>query len=459
MTVLGRDLRVNPLVAGFVTGVLITAVIGLMAGINVEYGAPWAATHTLTARLSDADSIAVGSDVRIGGRAVGQVVGVSAVHGMAEVTFHVDDSDWPLPSDTRAGVRLATLLGQKYIQLSPGRSPTVLAESGVIALARTRPVVDFDQVLDTFDSQTRSSLTSFLRTAGGAVDNEEGTLQQLAPSLSDLSVHSRVPTAELATRDPQLNRILIDLDVTSGALDRASEDLAGTVDNLNSVTAALSAQEGSPLEGFIQNTDALDRATDAVLGGGYASRLEEGLSRLSTFTTRLDGLLRTLVPETASFNGVPAGAEPPSDCRGGPYTDPCTPAQAAINLIYEIGAATSQSDVDGTPGNFFLRQNAQGVDPCGLLACNGVKLPATGTGAQRASPALAVPGLPGALPPVMLPCVPILFVQTCTGAVSPSPSPTPSPSGGAVPTLPISIAYRLPDLQQSTATSFLAWYR
>src|SRR5207253_2441220 len=56
----GRRLRVNPLIAGFVAGVLIAVIVGVMATINLQYGAPWASTHTLTAQVSDADSMSVG---------------------------------------------------------------------------------------------------------------------------------------------------------------------------------------------------------------------------------------------------------------------------------------------------------------------------------------------------------------------------------------------------------------
>src|ERR1035437_2211826 len=86
--------------------------------------APWAHTHTVTAQVSDVDGISIGSDVRIAGRLVGQITAVKAQGDHSSVTFHIDDSEWPLPVDTSASVRLATLLGQKYIQLVPGSDKT-----------------------------------------------------------------------------------------------------------------------------------------------------------------------------------------------------------------------------------------------------------------------------------------------------------------------------------------------
>src|SRR5207253_3678218 len=142
---------------------------------------------------------------------VGQVVSINAAGRYANITFHVDDGNWPLPSDTTAFVRLATLLGQKYVQLNPGHASQSLADSATIGLQATKPVVDFDQILNTFDKPTRDSLTSLIRTAAASVQGQEGALQQLIPDLSDLSIHSQVPTQELVTRDPEFNKILINL--------------------------------------------------------------------------------------------------------------------------------------------------------------------------------------------------------------------------------------------------------
>lgn len=306
-----RHARINPMVAGFAAGVAIALVIGLMATINLSYGAPWGASHTLTAAVSDVDAMAVGSDVRISGRLVGQVTSVTAHGQYANVTFHVDGSDWPLPSDTIASVRLATLLGQKYVQLNPGHSTRMLADNGTISLQATQPVVDFDHILNTFDAPTRKSLTTFLTTLSGAVQNQEGTLQQLAPALSDLSVHSQVPTQELASRDPEVNSILVNLGITSSQLEQSQNDLASVIDNLNQVTATLASNSGTALKSFISNGDAIQQTTNDVLGGGRAAQLAGGLDDLGTFTTELSQLVGDTLPQTSSFL-QPVGSSSPA---------------------------------------------------------------------------------------------------------------------------------------------------
>ena len=432
----GRRGGFNPLVAGFIAGAVIAAVLALLANINLNLSAPWASTHTLTANVSDVDGISISSDVRIAGRLVGQITAVDAHGSYTSVTFHVDDGDWPLPSDTSASIRLATLLGQKYLQLAPGTSSSHLADNGTIGLSATQPVVDFDQILDTFNQPTRDSITSLIRTGAAAVQGQEGTLQQLIPDLSQLSVHSVVPTTELVTRNSEINNILINLGTTADQLDKSGADLAGVIDHMNSITGAL-AQHQSALEGYISQTDAINQTTDRVLGNGYAAKLNAGFQQLQSFTAQLTNLMTTLVPETFNFA---------NDCRtdgkfisGNAATQGCPKGsqpvfQDALNLVYQIGSATAQSDLDG----FFLRQNANGVDPCGLLGptCVASNVPAPAAGSPSgnkgtgsvcvAGTCVTAPSLPS---PVPLPTLPPVNGGNggsggSGGPVIPLPTPT-----------------------------------
>ncbi|MEA2617653.1 MAG: phospholipid/cholesterol/gamma-HCH transport system substrate-binding protein, partial [Chloroflexota bacterium] len=322
-----RGPRIRPALAGVLAALVIGAVVLVMGWINVNFAAPWASTHTVTAQVTDVDGIAVSSDVRIAGRLVGQVTEVTARGDHADLTFHVDGAEWPLPADTTASIRLATLLGQKYVELVPGSDHShQLADNGVIPLTATRPVVDFDQLLDTFDPATRQALTTLIRTVGAGVQGQDGALQQLVPGLRDLSVHGQAPTATLAQHDADLNAILASLGTVADQLNRSRGDLAGVVDGMNSVTGALAANP-EVVRGFIGNTDALNRTAHQVLGNGGAPQLAAGLQQLAPVAGQFDRLLASLLPQTQAFRI--SGVVP------------------SITLIHEIGDAISQSDRDG----------------------------------------------------------------------------------------------------------------
>ncbi|TMC50183.1 MAG: MCE family protein [Chloroflexi bacterium] len=406
----GRRSVVNPTVAGIAAGIVIAFIVLVMGWININSAAPWSRTHTLTMQVSDADGIGGTSDVRIAGRLVGQVTDIASHGSYSSVVFHVDDSEWPLPADTSASIRLATLLGQKYVELQPGHDKQRhLADNATIGLSATRPVVDFDQILNAFDQPTRTALTDLLKTGAGALQGQEGTLQALLPDLRDLSQHSVVPTQELATRDPELNRILINLGTTADQLARSRDDLAGVMDNLNSVTGALAAHQDA-LRGQIRNVDALNRTTDAVLGGNGAQQLQAALQRLNGVVHQGNQLFHSIYPQTLTFS------QPMPAFKGQ------TPADATIKLVYGIGDATSQSDANG----YFLREFLDTNVPDVLGHTSAPGQPPQSANSSTIPTLPSLPSLPTIPKPPALPTVPSPSLPTV-----PAPSLPPAPGGGS----------------------------
>ena len=425
-----RKQRISPIVAGIIAGLVIALVVGVMAKINLDFAAPWASTHTLTAQVVDADGIGVSSDVRIAGRLVGQITGVHAKGAYSEVVFHVDNSEWPLPKDSTASIRLATLLGQKYLQIEPGadikacrnNASLCYAENDVIPESKTKPVVDFDQILNGFDKTTRDHLTALIRTAGSALQNQEGTIQNLLPDLRNLSADSQTGLTTLAAENGHLNSILTNLGVAADQLNASRDDLAGVIDNLNSVTGALATHQAA-LRGQISNGDALNITTDQVLGNGGAQQLNAALHVINTTGHRLDQLLTTLIPQSQSFQTpYPGGTRRPID--------------NGVDLIYRIGDATSQSDKDG----YFLRQYAQGADLLGLFNHSGGSgTPASGTSNGAGNGNGTKPTTPtGPQLPVPLPTLPSIpgLNGLLPGGNGSSHTPAPAPTVPALPSLP-----------------------
>ena len=199
-----------------------------------------------------------------------------ATAGHATVTFHVDDADWPLPADTTASIRLATLLGQKYVQLVPGQSHA--DDGGERGDGPRRPPARWW-------TSTRSSTPStsplatpspaWSRPSPTACRDRRARCSSSSPASPACRSTARSRPRELVARNGEFNAILINLGITADQLNTSSTDLAGLIDNTNSVTAALAADQGRALTGFITNTDALNTTTARVLGGGSAAALEQ----------------------------------------------------------------------------------------------------------------------------------------------------------------------------------------
>ena len=123
---------------------VLAGVLILLAGaaiMFVSYGAqnglPWEPTYEIEIAVPDAGKVAKNAEVRIGGARVGQVIRIKAVPREGDVPPHavlevqLDKDVGPLPVDTRAEVRLASVLGASAITIrygssSMGRSPAMV---------------------------------------------------------------------------------------------------------------------------------------------------------------------------------------------------------------------------------------------------------------------------------------------------------------------------------------------
>ena len=78
----------------------------------------------------------------------------------------------PRPADTHAILRAKTLLGETYVELSPGNpNGPKIPDGGSIPQAQVSPTVQLDQIFSTFDPATRTALETWMQQAGIALTN------------------------------------------------------------------------------------------------------------------------------------------------------------------------------------------------------------------------------------------------------------------------------------------------
>ncbi|MFT8515923.1 MAG: outer membrane lipid asymmetry maintenance protein MlaD [Acetobacter persici] len=133
------------------TGVLVLGLLGLMlvAAVVGEGRKTDTTGYRLHAGFSHIDGLGVGSDVRLAGVTVGQVVSehVNPATYKAEVTFTVRP-DIKLPTDSAAIITSDSLLGGKYIALSPGGDDHTMAPDATIS--ETQGSISLEQLLSKF---------------------------------------------------------------------------------------------------------------------------------------------------------------------------------------------------------------------------------------------------------------------------------------------------------------------
>lgn len=132
------------------TGAAVLAVaLGFLGYAVAHSGRSSSAGYPVQARFDHIDGLNIGGDVRIAGVKVGTVTDerIDPQTFNALVTMSVRD-DIKLPKDTGASITSESLLGGKYISLSPGGDETDLKPGQMITV--TQSSVSLEELLGKF---------------------------------------------------------------------------------------------------------------------------------------------------------------------------------------------------------------------------------------------------------------------------------------------------------------------
>jgi phospholipid/cholesterol/gamma-HCH transport system substrate-binding protein len=296
----------SPILIGTVT-VLIT-VVAVFLAYNANSGLPFVPTYRVTVEVPNAASLVEGNEVRSGGKRVGVVDRIvartGAAHAYARLSLKLDKAIEPIRNDSRVTVRPRSPLGLKYLDLTPGARGRPIGQGGTLPLARARPTVELDEVINTFDAQTRLAAKRALDQGGTALAGRGADFNAFVASMPELTLRldhvarnlsdprtglraalrgvARV-VGELAPVAPQLASLVDASDRTLAALESVSPQLAATI-------AGLPATE---LEGIRTLAAARPVLREARL---LVHDVRPGIGVLPTAAARIHAALRTGIP-------------------------------------------------------------------------------------------------------------------------------------------------------------------
>jgi phospholipid/cholesterol/gamma-HCH transport system substrate-binding protein len=105
--------------------------------------------YVIKANFSNASGIALGSDVRIGGIKVGVVSDLTLDSKTYEAIVSLQVSNaTKLPKDSSAAIVGAGLLGEKYVQLTPGNDDRMISAGGKLQF--TQSAVNLEELIGKF---------------------------------------------------------------------------------------------------------------------------------------------------------------------------------------------------------------------------------------------------------------------------------------------------------------------
>ncbi len=223
--------------------------IGLLVFLWISFGGstPFAPQgYRINAEFNQAITLATQSDVRISGVNVGKVVsvGLDRKTGLTRAVIEIDSQFAPRPADTRAILRAKTLLGEAYIELSPGTpSASKLRDGATLPPAQIAPTVQLDQILSTFDPATRHAFQVWQQQEGIALTGRGEDLNAALAELYPFATNVDRVLAVLRNQSVATSTLLRDTGAVFSALSSSPSQLRGFITNSNKVFAATAAQD------------------------------------------------------------------------------------------------------------------------------------------------------------------------------------------------------------------------
>lgn len=174
---------------------------------------------TYHAEFADANGLARGDMVQIGGVRVGRVSGIE-IHG-DHVTVNFDVKGAEFGEDTKASVEVLNLLGTKYLNITPEGSGEMKAGS-TIPIDRTRTTYDVVSTLNQLTTTTEQLDTDQLATA---LRTLAGTLNASAPEIHESFTGISRLSASIATRNAEVEKLLEHANGVTELLAERKDDL------------------------------------------------------------------------------------------------------------------------------------------------------------------------------------------------------------------------------------------
>ena len=290
---------------------------GLLLFLWVAFGGPVplaSKSYRITANFPEATSLAVESDVRIGGVSVGKVKSLELapvdeqINGLdtTRAEIEIEPEFAPISSDARAILRSKTLLGETYVELTSGTEPSErgapislgaaannsdaeavdvesIPEGGSLGLGQVQEQTQIDEIFNALDSETRTAFQDWQQNAAVAIRGRSldlnDSLGNLGPFLTDASD----VLALLRRQRQQLQGLVRDTGTVFDALSERDGQLATAITGSNETFDALAAEEES-LRDLFQVAPTFENETTLTL------------NRLDEFQRNTRPLIQDLLP-------------------------------------------------------------------------------------------------------------------------------------------------------------------
>jgi phospholipid/cholesterol/gamma-HCH transport system substrate-binding protein len=301
---------------------------GLLLYLWIVFGGPVpmkATSYRFTAYFAEAAMLAQESDVRVSGVSVGKVKTIELadpehrVKGKdtTEAVIELDPKYAPIARDTRAILRQKTLLGETYVELTPGSSTKEagivslgetaqtaqtdvsgiepLEEGGTLETSQTREATEIDEIFNALDRETRTSFRRWQASAAVAIRDRGLDLNDAMGNLGPFLTDATGVVDILERQREALSAVVRDTGVTFEALTERNEELSQMIVGTRNTFDALASEERALAETF-RILPTFQRESRLTF-----ERLDEFQRNATPFVDLMIPVARDLTPTLASI--------------------------------------------------------------------------------------------------------------------------------------------------------------
>jgi virulence factor Mce-like protein len=426
------SIATNPVLIGAAT--VLVVVVAMFLSYNANRGLPFVPTYSVKLEAPTAANLVRGNDVRIGGARVGVVDSIEVRRNedgsnTALLGLKMEKAVDPLPKDSTFIIRPRSALGLKYVEITRGTSEEGYGDGDVAPLRQNTPEqVEFDEVANLFDEETRRNSQLSLEGVGNAFAGRGSSINQAIGALRPLLEDAVPVLRNLSDEDTQLTRFFKELGDAAAIVAPAAEtqaelfvNLDQTFETLNTVKPEIqetisegpatldNAIENFPrIRPFLANTQALFNdlrpgvRSLRTAAPDLADALEIGtpvLRRSVALNRRLTPLLNSL-REFAEDPLVPRGVRKLTEAMNSlnPTLQFLAPTQTVCNYVTlwfrNVSSLLSEGDVNGTWQRFIIIATPQGENNEGGPSSAPANGPAPNFLHTNPYPNTAAPGQP-----------------------------------------------------------------
>src|SRR5215207_8827089 len=303
--------------------------------------------------FAEATQLATEADVRISGVPVGKVKTIEPDKetGRSTIEIELESRYAPLPSDARAILRQKTLLGETYVELTPGSADAEpVADGGTLATAQVSPTVQLDEIYRTFDADTRRAFQTWMQEQAKGIGNYGRDVNDALGNLAPFAEDTATLVDILNRQEGAVTGLVSNTGVVFEALTERGGQLRSLIENANRVFETTAQRDEDLKAAFLalptferESQVTLDRLaefaqdTDPLVTQlrPAARELSPTLRDLGALSPDLEALLRELGPLiTASRTGFPAAERVLEDAR--PLIAQLDPAMRQLSPIFEF---------------------------------------------------------------------------------------------------------------------------